>query len=326
MDTPERATPGAYPGFLLPGALRCATGMHALFREGHSIMDGSAGFGGKLLTEVIRAPRPRPVRQLRVPGLGRVMFTRDPGEGRLLAREWFASELVAHHRDGDGKLIHSHDLGSGMVTNIGVLAMANDYAWSAQLNLSTLGLSNNHATGTSATVAAATDFKLNTPSTNGGQNPVTGAQSLLPSGTVPKYQTVATINYTGTENVQEWGLFSSATLSATTGSPFTATSATSGTVASGLTASSATARGHTQNILVPGTTAVWGLVLSNSTTVFTIPAWYNQSNGAAGSTPGGTETYAIRPVMWDHRQFAGIGVNNGDSIQFTYQLQINSGG
>jgi hypothetical protein len=71
------------------------------------------------------------------------------------------------------------------VTNVGVLAMANDFAWSAQLNLSTLGLANQHATGTGATAAAATDFKLQTVSTQGGQTPVAGTQTLVPSGTAP---------------------------------------------------------------------------------------------------------------------------------------------
>jgi hypothetical protein len=205
--------------------------------------------------------------------------------------------------------------------------MANDYAWSAQLNLATLALANQHATGTGVTAAAATDFKLQTVSANGGQNPVAGTQTLVPSGTAPKYQTVATINYTGTEAVTEWGLHSLSTLSATTGTPFTATTATSGTVTgTPLTASSATVRGQQATIVVPGTTAVWGLVLSNTTSVLTIPAWYNQSNGAAGSTPGSTEAFTLRPVMWDHKVFTAINVNNGDSIQFTYQLTINSGG
>jgi hypothetical protein len=34
----------------------------------------------------------------------------------------------------------------------------------------------------------------------------------------------------------------------------------------------------------------------------------------------------FRPVMWDHKVFSAINVNNGDSIQFTYLLTINSGG
>jgi hypothetical protein len=290
-------------------------------------IEGSAGFNGILQTHVMRAPVQKRAHSLRVPGLGRVMFTRDPGEAQLLAREVFASHLRATHRNSFGEVVDVRDLGSGLVTNIGVLSMANDPFWSAQLNLATLTLANNHASGKGVTAATVFDHKIETASTVGGQTSVAGVQTLLPSGTAPKYQTVATINYTGTEAVTEWGVFSSTSQSLTTGSPFTATTATSGTsTGTTLTASSATVRGLQGNILVPGTTAVWGLITSNTTSVFTVPAWYNQSNGAAGSTPGSTETYAIRPVMWDHRVFAAINVNNGDSIQFTYQLQINSGG
>src|SRR5690242_7620043 len=207
-------------------------------------MGGSAGFDGRLQTRVIRAPRPKPVLSMRVPGFGRIMATRDPGDGRLLGHEYFSTNLRAVHRDVLGRVVDVRDLGSGLVTNIGVLAMANDFAWSAQLNLATLALSNQHATGTGVTAAAATDFKLQTVSTNGGQNPVAGTQTLVPSGTAPKYQTVATISYTGTEAVTEWGLFTSNTLSSATGSPFTATTATSWTdTGSAQTASSATVRG-----------------------------------------------------------------------------------
>ena len=289
--------------------------------------DGQAGFGGRLRTRVVRAPKPAPVHWLKIPGLGRLAFTRDAGEAAFFGREYFSTHLRATHRNAAGQIVEVRDLGSGMVTNVGVLSMANDFAWSAQLNLATLTLANNHATGTGATAAAATDFKLQTNSANGGQTPVAGAQTLVPSGTVPKYQSVATINYTGTEAVTEWGLHSQTSLSATTGTPFTATTATSGTVTgTPLTASSATVRGQQGTIVVPGTTTVWGLVLSNTTSVLTIPAWYTQASGAAGSTPGSTEAFTLRPVMWDHRVFSAINVNNGDSIQFTYQLQVNSGG
>jgi len=290
-------------------------------------MDAAVGMAGALGTRLIRAPRPHPARVLRIPGLGRVILTRDPGESTLLAREYFATQLFATHRDGDGRVIHEHDLGSGLVTNIGVLSMANDFAWSAQLNLATLALANQHASGTGTTAAAATDFQCQTLASPTTTTAVAGTQTLVPSGTAPKYQTVATINYTSTLAITEWGLFSLATLSSTTGTPFTATTATTWQdTGSAQTASSATVRGLQGTIVVPGTTAVWGLNLSNTTHVGTIPAWYNQSNGAAGSTPGATEAFSVKPVMWDHKVFAAINVNNGDSIQFTYQLTVNSGG
>lgn len=238
----------------------------------------------------------------------------------------FHSHLQADHFR-DGQLINSHDLGSGLVTNVGVLALANDFAWSAQLNLSTLGLANNHAWGTGTNAAAATDIACQTlaaPTTTTG---VAGAQTLVSAANLQKYQTVATINAGGTLAITEWGLHSLITLTSATGSPFTAAAATTWTdTASAQTASSATVRGLQQTIVVPGTTTVWGLNLSNTTHVGTIPAWYKVADGTAGSTPGNTETFVIKPVMWDHKVFSAINVVSGDSVSFTYVLTCTSGG
>jgi hypothetical protein len=229
------------------------------------------------------------------------------------------------------------DLGSGLTTNVGALALANDSNWSATNALNSLFAKlRYHASGTSATAAAATDIKLNTPSGFGGQTPVSGTQVLVSAANLQKWQTVATINYTGTENVTEWGLFaygstlpSTANLTDATGSPFTAGSATTGTITGTvLTASSATVMGQQLSIFdnTNATRVSWGLVTANTTSVITVPAWYLTASGAAGTAPVSADTYLIRPIMWDHRQFAAIGVNNGDSIQFTYTLTIASGG
>lgn len=288
-------------------------------------------------------------KSIKLPGLGRLGFiheTSGQGVGNLAAEAGYIGHLEAQVMR-KGRPVQAQDvmkrwarfwgnvrgsstvidLGTGLVTNVGVLSMANDPFWSAQLNLATLALANQHATGTGATAAAVTDIALQTVSTHGGQTPVAGTQSLVPSGTAPAYKSIATISYTGTEAVTEWGLHSNATLSSATGSPFTATSANSGTdTGSAQTASSATVRGQQGMILVPGTTAVWSLITANTTHVFTVPAWYNQSNGAAGSTPGSTEAFTVKAVMWDHKVFSAINVLNGDSIQFTYTLTVNSGG
>lgn len=229
----------------------------------------------------------------------------------------------------------SLDLGSGLVTNVGVLALANDWNLAAPSGaaINTLKLANYHVSGTGVTAAAATDIKLQTQSTAGGQTPVAGVQSLISAANLQKYQTVATIAYTGTEAVTEWGLLCGTiggAISATTGSPFTAGSATTGTVtATPLTASSSTVQGQQQTIFenTGNATPHWGLVTSNTTSVVTVPAWYKVSDGtAAGTTPANTNTYVIRPVMWDHKVFSAINVNSGDSIQFTYQLTVVSGG
>jgi hypothetical protein len=302
--------------------------------------------GGQLSTRVIRAPQRKPVRSLRIPGLGRVSFTRDQGEGGLLAREYFSSTLQAIHRDGDGKIIDVRELGSGLVTDAGVLSLANDFAWPAPSAgaINIIRLANTHASGTGTTAAAVTDIKLQTPSAFGGQTRVTGAQSLVQATTAgtgttgtQKYQSVATISYTGTEAVTEWGLFGNlGTLGGTgltdaTKSPFTAGGATSGTVTGALTASSTTVQGQANTILdnTNVTRVSWGLVLSNDAagnSVATVGAWYLTATGAAGTAPVAADTLVFRPVIWDHRVFTAINVNSGDSIQYTYQLIPNQGG
>jgi hypothetical protein len=75
----------------------------------------------------------------------------------------------------------------------------------------------------------------------------------------------------------------------------TATSATSLTVASGFTASA-----YIGKIVVAGTTpgaAVYGIIVSNTTTVLTIDRWYNPltPTGAAATTPSATTTFIIMP-------------------------------
>lgn len=235
---------------------------------------------------------------------------------------------------GDDTVI---DLGTGTVTNVGATAIANEaitLASPSGARINTLFLANQHATGTSATGAAATQYKLLTISTNGGQTPVAGAQSIDSTTTiaVPKYKTVATISYTGSEAVTEWGLFTNGTISTTTGTPFTAATATTFTAtATPFTASSTTVQGLQQQIVEAGTTTVLGLIQSNTTSVATLfnngtTGWFTQAAQTAGSTPGNTEAYTLRPVMFDRKQFAAINVANGDSITFTYTLTITSGG
>lgn len=271
---------------------------------------------------------------------GRITIARDVGQfainyersrdgaalrpGGLLFGSNLRADLFRH-----GRHQGSMDLGSGLVTNVGVLALANDMNWAspsaAAINL--FKLLKYHATGTGATAAAATDIKLQTPSTQGGQTPVAGTQVFTPAANLQKIVSVATVNYTGAEAVTEWGWFNASALTATTGSPFTAVTATTGTVTgTPLTASSTTVQGQQQNVIEAGTTDAYGLVLSNTTSQFTFPAWYKRTDGTLATTPGNTETYTIRPVMWDHKVFSAINVGNGDSVQFTYTLTISSGG
>jgi hypothetical protein len=273
-----------------------------------------------------------------VPKVGRihVAFERPGGADWFPGGVKFGTNLRAElfHR---GRSQGVRDLGSGLVTNVGVLALAQDFGWTATNALNSLfAKMKYHATGTGATAAAATDIKLQTPSTNGGQTPVAGTQVLVSAANLQKYQSVATVSYTNNEAVTEWGFFAYGStlpavtaLSDATGSPFTAGSGTTGTVtATPLTASSATVMGQQMSIFenTGNATPSWGLVTSNTNAIVTVPAWYKVADGTAGANPANTNTYVIRPIMWDHKVFAAINVGNGDSIQFTYTLTINSGG
>jgi hypothetical protein len=267
---------------------------------------------------------------LNLPGFGRcaLVFDKNGAATNFPGGLQFGTNLKAT-LISKGKIQGTRDLGSGLVTNVGVLALANDMNWAspsaAAINL--FKLLKYHASGTGATAAATTDYKLQTPSGNGGQTPVAGTQVFTPADNLQKIVSVATIAYTGNEAVTEWGFFNASTLSHTTGTPFTATSATGGTVtATPLTASSTTVQGETQNILETTTTPRIGLVTANTTSVITIPNWLIATTGASGSTPGSTEAFSLRPVMWDHKVFSAINVANLDAIQFTYSLTVSSGG
>lgn len=278
---------------------------------------------------------------------GSIAFDRGDKHGSAIitARSMFATSWHLEHRDKHGHLILDnkddfeyvpglgYDLGSGLVTNVGVMAMSNDYLWSAQLNLATLALANQFAWGTGTNAAAATDISCQTLAAPTTTAAVAGTQSTVVAANSQKYQTVATITSGGTLAITEIGIHSSGTLTSSTGTPFTATSGTTWTdTGSAQTASSATVRGLQQTIVKPGTTAVWGLNGSNTTHVGTLTGvasasgWWKVSDGTAGSTPGSTEAFTILPVLWDHKVFSAVNVSSGDSLTPTYQLTVTSGG
>lgn len=79
-----------------------------------------------------------------------------------------------------------------------------------------------------------------------------------------------------------------------------ATSATTLT-STGFSASSGPNTGHIGKIVAAGPNAsgtgstVFGVIVSNSTTVLTVDQWYNPATLAAGTTPNATATYQILP-------------------------------
>ncbi len=298
--------------------------------------DGKLGLAGGLAALISRAARPYPAHTiLRIPGLGRLMFTRDPGSAKLLADQIFSSRLMADHYDAGGKLIGQFDFGSGLVTNSGVNLMADDFTWG---NGATLKQMNYHLTGTGTTVAAAADIFCQTPigagsltgSTNGF---FTGTQSYVSPN---QYKTVGTVVYNASLAVTEWALCmtNAATLARTsagaapTNNTFTDTGATFTTSGQGLAAYTIEIN---STVINTPTTTVMGQILSNTATVLTIQgpsasaAWLTLANAVA-SNPGATVAYNVFPTAWDHKVFSAINVNAGDSIAFTYTLSINSGG
>lgn len=285
------------------------------------------------------------LRAIRIPLVGgRLAYLPREEDAALTSRQLFGTRLYALHRDQHGHVIddkvaemtpQGYDLGSGLVTNIGVLALAGDSQWPQTSIVTNLfKLLKYHASGKGVTAAAFTDIKIETDSTVGGQTPVAGTQVFTHDqvATTQKWVSVATIAYTGSEAVTEWGLFNDTTLARTTGSPFTATTANTATVtATPLTASSSSVQGETQHVVHTTTTPRYGLITSNTTSVLTLSfsaasGWMVTSTGVIGSTPGSTEAYTLRPVMWDHKVFSAINVLIGDSIQYTYSLTISSGG
>lgn len=270
------------------------------------------------------------VRQFGVPGLGRIAMTRDRGEASLFSQFLTNTRLRAIVRDPEGRLVESYDLGSGLVTNVGVLALAEDWGVpgvkAAPANL--LANLKFQAWGTSSTAATVNDIKVTSLAAPNATEATEGTLSTTPSGEgKPKLISTAKIKAESSLEIKEWGVFTKKILSATTGTPLTAETAVSGTVTgTPLTASSAEALGETLKILVPSEPEeIWGLITSNTTSVVTVPAWYKQSSGAV-KEPKNNSPYTIKPVMFDHRVFAVINVETGNTIEFPWELEIKSGG
>lgn len=298
---------------------------------------GKVGLSGDLTSKVIRAPQPHRIKTLARTPFGRLMWSRDKGDATITGREQFISNLTAHIFQ-KGRLADIVDLGSGLVTNTGVNMMANEPTWvAASTPFATLSSMLYVSTGTGGTAAAASDVWLQTVGTHfsgGTNNYFTGVLSV----TTPNvWKNVATVNYSGTETVSEWVICmnNAATVARTsagaapTQTTFTDTGATFTTAGNGL-------KGFTVQATLGGTilntsTLAQAQILSNTATVLTVTPgpdgthWYSGANLSV-ATPAATIQYTVFPTAFDHKQFTGIGVNNGDSIQFTYSLTIQSGG
>jgi hypothetical protein len=254
----------------------------------------------------------------------------DRGEASLFSKHMFATRLSAIVRDPENQIVDSFDLGSGLVTNVGVLALAYDWGVpgvkAAPANL--FANLKYQAWGTSEAVASINDIKLNAAAAPNATEATEGTLSSVTNGEgTPKLISTTKIKAESTLKITEWGVFTQKILSATTGTPLTAETATSGTVTgTPLTASSTEAKGETLKILVATEPEeIWGLITSNTTSVVTVPAWYKQTSGAV-KEPKNTSPFSLKPVMFDHRVFGVISVESGNTIEFPWELAIKSGG
>ena len=140
------------------------------------------------------------VRRVRIPGLGRFAWVRDDqGEAMIAGGLFLGTHLQADLIKRDGQVV-SYDLGSGVVTTAGVVKMAADWT---NTN-ATLKDAKYHDAGTGTTAAAIGDTALQTPF---GGSRVAGSQSNASN----VYTTVATIPFTSTLAITEWGLFTAST-------------------------------------------------------------------------------------------------------------------
>ena len=281
-----------------------------------------------------------------IPKFGRFAYTRDPGEAALFMGSMLKTHLGAIVREPDGHIIEERDLGSGLITNIGVTALANDSNWQTEAAepINTLNVCKYHNWGKGITAAAQTDFKLQTQ----GENEV-GVKKAIAASANAELSYVAAGNAkliskgkleakaAGPVAITEWGLFSGAY---TEGEVAEKTATNAGANATttftdtaklskpGETASAAKVRGAQNYILyVPGaeTETCYGLITKNTAEVATVPAWVKAASATTAATPSKTAKYFILPVMWDHRVFAAINVEKGNIIEFPYELTIEGG-
>jgi len=293
-----------------------------------------ATFGGSLKPRLLKGNKMSKVYSFSVPKFGRFAYTRDPGEAKLFGNSMISTHLGAIVRQPDGKIVDEIDLGSGVVTNIGVTALANDSNWTTENTepINTLNVCKYMNWGTGTTPAAQTDYQLQSPIENesGKKENVAATSSVLKFAATGNAKIIITgkleANLAGPTAITEWGLFNTKNLlgTLTESESSTATSLTG--KAAAFTASAAKIRGEQNKVIwAQKSEEVYGLITASSTTVLTIPGWVKAAAAEVGITPEAKSKFKILPVMWDHRVFAAINVEKGNQIEFPYELTIEGG-
>lgn len=132
---------------------------------------------------------------------GRLLYTPDNGSAITPAGLIFATNLRADHIR-DGEVINAMDFGSGLVTDAGVAFLADNF-FDGSTDIATFDY---HAVGIGTTAAAVGDTTLE--NTTGAPARVAGTPS---NPSAPVYRSVATVSFTSTLAITEWGLFSAST-------------------------------------------------------------------------------------------------------------------
>jgi hypothetical protein len=112
----------------------------------------------------------------------------------------FGSSLKARLLDRHGRVMDDLDLGSGLVTTAGVVYLAADFAGGA----SDINAFTYHAVGIGTTAPVIGNTIME--NTTGAPARVSGTPST--PGSTNIYQSQATVSFTGTLAITEWGLFS----------------------------------------------------------------------------------------------------------------------
>jgi hypothetical protein len=275
------------------------------------------------------------VRSFSVPGLGRIAFSRDAGEAGLFSQHFLATRLRAIVTDPLGRIVEERDLGSGKVTNAGVLCLANDaVGWPVEASApsNTFAWTKYHSWGIGTTAEKVEQLVLTTPSAPTATEAVAGTNILVTAANVQKLQSEAKIKAESNLAITEWGLTTEKILKSTTGTPATATTANTLTKAAAWTASTTAVAGQTKKVLrAEKTEKVFGIVTSNTTGVCTIngggsSTWYKEADGTAGTTPEATTAFDFLAVLFDRRKFEPINVESGNEISFPWTLELKSGG
>lgn len=139
---------------------------------------------------------------LRLPfGMGRILWTPDQGVAELPSNLMFGTDLRAALYKG-GELVDVRELGSGLVTTAGVNYMAADMNDGG----SDISAFDFHAVGIGTTAAAIGDTAIE--NATGAPARVSGTAS---NPTSNQYRSVATVSFTSSLAITEWGLFSAST-------------------------------------------------------------------------------------------------------------------